>query len=54
MPPISTIDFGRVVVSSLSLVPSPPANITAFMVSFLFLRSLAKFGLGNKSGESPV
>src|SRR5579864_4905954 len=30
-PPISTIGFGRVTVSSLSRVPSPPANMTAFI-----------------------
>src|SRR4051794_36930089 len=30
-PPISTIGFGRVPVSSLSRVPSPPARITAFI-----------------------
>ena len=31
MPPTSTIGFGREVVSSLNLVPKPPAKITAFM-----------------------
>src|ERR1700728_1444701 len=30
-PPISTIGLGRVTVSSLSRVPSPPANMTAFI-----------------------
>jgi hypothetical protein len=34
-PPISTIGFGRIAVSSLSLVPRPPANTTTFMeISF--------------------
>jgi hypothetical protein len=32
-PPISTIGFGRTEVSSLSLVPYPPARITAFIVA---------------------
>ena len=32
-PPISTIGFGRTVVSSESLVPSPPARITVFMTA---------------------
>src|ERR1017187_2763058 len=32
-PPISTIGFGRVTVSSLSLVPTPPANMIAFIPS---------------------
>jgi hypothetical protein len=31
-PPISTIGFGRIEVSSLIRVPKPPANITAFIV----------------------
>jgi hypothetical protein len=30
-PPISTIGFGLVIVSSESLVPRPPAKITAFI-----------------------
>src|SRR6202035_2767937 len=30
-PPISTIGLGRETVSSLSRVPSPPANMTAFI-----------------------
>jgi hypothetical protein len=30
-PPISTIGFGRVTVTSESLVPAPPARITAFI-----------------------
>src|SRR5438067_2410937 len=32
-PPISTIGFGRTSVSSASLVPSPPARMTTFMIS---------------------
>ncbi len=31
LPPISTIGFGLIDVSSLMRVPSPPARITAFM-----------------------
>src|SRR5580692_6046614 len=37
-PPISTIGFGRSVVSSESRVPSPPARITAFIQTLPFLR----------------
>jgi len=32
LPPTSTIGFGFVPVSSLILVPSPPAKMTAFIV----------------------
>ena len=35
-PPISTIGFGRMAVSSLSRVPNPPANITAFILVSCF------------------
>jgi hypothetical protein len=35
IPPISTNGFGTMVVSSLSLVPKPPASITAFMIHLL-------------------
>ena len=31
LPPISTIGFGRVAVSSLRRVPRPPARMTAFI-----------------------
>ena len=31
LPPISTIGFGRTVVSSLSRVPMPPARMTVFI-----------------------
>jgi hypothetical protein len=30
-PPISTIGFGLIAVSSLSLVPRPPAKMTTFI-----------------------
>src|SRR5690606_42164160 len=33
LPPISTIGFGRRVVSSANRVPNPPARITAFIYS---------------------
>src|SRR6476469_7686442 len=33
LPPISTMGFGRVCVSSLSRVPRPPARMTAFTCS---------------------
>src|SRR5471032_2254266 len=37
LPPTSTIGFGLTVVSSLSRVPSPPASMTAFMLSPIIL-----------------
>jgi hypothetical protein len=53
-PPISTIGLGLTAVSSESLVPKPPARMTAFMrISFLpasgpikwFMRSVAMLRL---------
>jgi hypothetical protein len=40
--PISTIGFGRTVVSSEIRVPKPPANITAFM-QFVLIIIYARF-----------
>jgi hypothetical protein len=45
-PPISTIGFGRITVSSLSRVPSPPASMTAFIP--ILWCSRAKRFLGRK------
>ena len=45
LPPTSTIGFGRISVSSLILVPSPPANITTFIV--LVLKSIPKLNINN-------
>jgi len=36
LPLTSTIGFGLIFVSSLRRVPSPPANITAFIITSLF------------------
>ena len=45
VPPISTIGFGRDCVSSLIRVPSPPARMTAFILSQWYQRS--SFGKGD-------
>jgi hypothetical protein len=47
LPPTSTMGLGRETVSSDNLVPSPPARMTAFMLSplffLMFLRSWKRY-----------
>ncbi len=52
LPPISTIGFGRVVVSSLRREPKPPAKITAFTILQLTLAWPAPHTLALR--ESPT
>ena len=47
IPPISTIGFGRTLVSSLSRVPIPPARMTVFIEASVPWRP----DLGERSGR---
>lgn len=63
LPPISTIGFGLTDVSSLIRVPSPPANITAFIfaialfsqpVNLILRRSINLTNLSNQQPKSTI